>query len=608
MRSPLRWRILLFTAVPIVALAMGTLWVVNRTVSRQVHDNVEQDLRRAAVLFEDMLAERAEQLCVTSDVIVRDPRFFSALALPGSHRDPVFRNTVTGVARDFNAITHADVFAVYDARGRAVASVGRDRAEGAAVAALVRSALEGRTARGVLVSGRGHFQGAATPVIAGRRTVGVLVVGARVGQELAEKLRDLTRSDVSFVSAGVISGSTLARAADREAVLAALEPGVAGAGAAAEPGRLVELAGPGDTDLALLRRLPESGDGAGQYYSIQRSLRAETAFLRGIQAGLVQLGLLAVLLAMLAGFVVSARITQPLRRIVRAAEEIERGNYEYPLAVGGADEIGYLAQRFDEMRRHERVYVHSLKEVARLKSEFISVASHELRTPISVIKGFQELLAHGMLGALSEDQKAAVRAIGDGTATLERIADDATRVAQIEGERLMLDPGDHDIADLLTAAVRQVTAEARGRQVQVTLETDRSLPRVRVDGERLTEAVANLVRNGIRFTPDGGRVEVRSAWRDPELEIEVVDSGVGIAPERRQQIFERGLAVRDSRNHHSSKTLEFNSAGLGLGLAIARGIVEAHGGTIAVESAPGGGSRFVLRLRPERAEGLRAAA
>jgi two-component system sensor histidine kinase BaeS len=429
----------------------------------------------------------------------------------------------------------------------------------------------------------------------------VLVVGAGIGPELAAKLREQTRSDVSFIAGETLSGTTLTRAADRSALLHA-------AGSGRESGGLLELTASGDTYLTLLRPLPGSQAGEPQAYAIQRSLRVETAFLGEVQTALVQLGLLAVLLAIIAGLVVSARITRPLQRIVRAAEEIERGNYDSPIAAGGADEIGYLARRFDAMRQHERAYVHSLKEVARLKSEFLAVASHELRTPISIIRGFQELLVGHGLGPLTEDQAMAVRAIGEGTETLQKIADNATRMAQIESERLVLDLGEHDVADLVRAAVDVATAEAPGRRVRVAVELDDGLPRVRVDGPRLTEALANLVRNGLRFTPDGGRVDVRVHWIDPDLEFVVEDDGVGIPEERQEQIFEHGVVARDSRNHHSSTALEFNSAGLGLGLAIARGIVEAHGGTIAVSSEPGRGSRFVVRLSPDVVEALRSAA
>jgi len=176
MKSPLRWRILLFTAVPMVALTLLTIWIVHDTVSGRVHMRVEEDLRRAAAVFEDMLGERAEQLGVTSEVIVRDPRFFSVLTLPGSHSDPYYRNTVAGVARDFNAITHADLFVVIDVGGKTVASVGRDRAPDVARSDLVKAAFrEGRPAHGVLMAGKHHFQVTATPVIAGGRISGVAV-------------------------------------------------------------------------------------------------------------------------------------------------------------------------------------------------------------------------------------------------------------------------------------------------------------------------------------------------------------------------------------------------------------------------------------------------
>lgn len=599
MKSPLRWRILLFTAVPMVVLTLATIGVVQSTVSRRVHEQVEEDLRRAAAVFEDMLAERAGQLGVTSDVIVSDPRFFSVLTLPGSRADRVYRNTVAGVARDFNAITHADVFEVIDVRGRPIASAGRHRAPDVARSDLVRAAADGRPSHGVIRAGKRRVQATATPVIAGGRIAGVLVVGADIGQELAEKLRDLTRSDVSFVSAGSMSGTTLARSADQIALLEFL---ATPRDAASD---LSELAGPDGPSLTLSRPLPGSRPADRQFYAIQRSLRVETAFLGQMQASLAQLGFLAILIAIIAGLLISERITQPLQRIVRAAEEIERGNYDFPVSAAGtsqADEIGYLARRFDAMRQHERAYVRSLEEVARVKSEFIAICSHELRTPISIIRGFQELLVHEDMGPLSAEQKNALRAIGDGTVKLVEIADNATRMAQIEGQRLVLELDDHDVSDLVKTAVRTATDEARGRRVNLTLEIERDIPLLRVDGARLTEALANLVRNALRFTPDGGKVEVRTRWQEPWLEMEVVDDGVGIEPERHDQIFERGVVVRDSRHHHSSTTLEFNSAGLGLGLAIARGIVEAHGGTIEVDSEPGRGSRFLVRLRPEPAE------
>src|SRR5262249_29335218 len=210
-----------------------------------------RDSRVAPVRFEVVLHGRAEQLRVASRVIVRDPRFFSVLPLPGSHNDPAYRNTVAGVARDFNTIAHADLLVVLDEKGRPVASVGSESAPGVQEAEFVHEALHGTATSGIVVAQPLHFQGTATPVIAGGRVVGVLVLGASIGQELAAKLRDLTRSEVSFVSAGALSGSTLTSEADRHALITYLtSPGPAVPGVADASG-LLEIRGQRDTYVSL---------------------------------------------------------------------------------------------------------------------------------------------------------------------------------------------------------------------------------------------------------------------------------------------------------------------------------------------------------------------
>ncbi len=612
MKSPLRWKILLLTALPIVGLALAALFVVNRDVSQRVDENVEQDLVRAAEVFEDILAQRSEQLVVSSGVIVADPKFFSVLTLPGSRADAVYRNTVAGVARDFNAITKADLFDVLDGRGGLVASVGRDAGKKLDRAPLVAQALAGQTAAGILAADGAHYQVTATPVRVGGRVLGVLLVGARIGQSLAERLKHLTRTEVHFVSAGAVTGSTLRDPGDRSIfrdLASGARPGPPVRGASL-PGDdpITRIAAPSGSYLTLVRRIPGSHPDERQLYALLRPLGAETAFLRRMQTGLLGIGILTALAAFLAALLISERITTPVQRLVRAAEEIEHGNYDYPLDVRTDDEIGYLAKRFEDMRQHERAYVTSLKEVARLKSEFISVASHELRTPISIISGYHELLSQTHLGPLTPQQELALEAIRKGLDTLGRIADDATRIAQVEGERLVLHLAEHDVAGILKEAMRQTLDQASGRRLRTTLEVDRGMPPLKVDGARLGEAIANLLRNAIRFTPDDGRIEVQSQWRGGWLVVQVRDTGIGIAPDAREKIFEQGFMVRDSLHHHSSQSLEFNSSGLGLGLSITRGFVEAHGGSITVVSELGEGSTFTIRVPAEPGDAIARAA
>jgi signal transduction histidine kinase len=603
MKLTLRPKIILFTVIPLVTLTFVALWVVNRAISKQVRVGIEDSLRRASANLEGMLSARAEYLGVAGEVIVQDPRFFSSLTLPGSHEDAEYRATVAGVAREFNSITRADLFEVFGANGALIASVGAERSDESTPRALVASALSEHRRAAVLSASGQLYQAVVVPVLAGGRAVGVLLLGQDIGHEVASGLRDLTRSEVTFLAGSAITETTLGDGLDRSAVVSAFQR----ASRETADGTIFELRGYTHRYVTLLRPLPNSDPAARQYYAVQRALDVETLFLREMQNSLAELGFLAALATLVAGFVISERITSPVRRIVRGAEEIERGNYDYPIGVRGGDEIGYLATRFEEMREHQRDYVATLKEVARVKSEFVSVASHELRTPASVISGYHELLTQEALGPLTPQQRQAVEAIGRSASTLARIAEDATRIAQVDTNQLSLRLGEHDVVALLKRAADAAVSGSKGRDVRVTVLAEPDPGTAMVDGDRLVEALTNLISNGIRFTPDGGEVTIGCHRNATHLVVEVRDTGIGIPEARQATIFERAFMTRDSKHHHSSSTLEFNSAGLGLGLPIALGIVRMHGGAIEVESKEGRGSVFRIRL-PLHAEAGREAA
>jgi signal transduction histidine kinase len=608
MRFTLRTRILIITVVPIVVLVFATLAMLNRNITRQVERGIQDDLRRASAVVVKVLEARAQALTITGEVIARDPKFFSVLTIPGVDNDQQLRSTVAGVARDFNLLVQTDLFEVMDERGQLLASVGRESSNEAGRAPLVARVLAGQPVSGILASPTAHYQAQGIPVSVGGRMVGILLLGARIDDRLANELKTLTRSEVTFVSQGKSAGTTLDDEQDRAAALAALDRRDARTQGDLTHGTVFDVRSRGHVSVTLAHDLPGADPGERRYYVMQRSLDAETAYLRATQAGLMALGALALVLAVAAGVFIADRILKPVRRVVRGAEEMERGNYDFPLEVRGDDEIAYLARRFEEMRGTQRQHVSSLQELARVKSEFISVASHELRTPIGIIGGFQELMAEEALGPVTPAQREGLEAIRHGIHTLTRIAEDATRMAHIEDERLVLTCGDHALRPLLDEAVSIARADGPGRRVMLTIEASDDLGEAAVDGPRLTQAVANLVRNGIRFTPDGGQVRI-TAHRDAHaLEIAVADTGVGIPHERQGNILERGATAHDSKHHHSSTRLEFGSAGLGLGLSIANGIVKAHGGAIVVESEPGRGSTFTIMLPMSREEALPLAA
>ncbi len=604
MRLGLRWKLLLFTVPPLLSLTLASLWRVDQDVSGQVHRQVRDDLRRASAGFESMLRARADALAVEGGVIVRDPKFFSVVSLPVSWKDEQFRATVAGVAADFEAITRADVFAVLDTRGHVLASVGR---YALSPEWLADAASGERTDAWAVAENGVQLQVVSTPVYADGRPVGLLVLGTAVDGALARELREISRSEVTFLVDGRATGTTLQEPADLAAALAAARASGAAPEKTGAAAAVYEHESGDDTWLAVARALPGSPSGVRHGYVMQRSLREETAVLRRIHAGLLVLGLVAVALALAAGLAIAQRITSPIARIVRAAEAMERGDYDFPLEARGGDEIGYLAERFVDMRAQQRQVVESLQESMRVKREFLTVASHELRTPITVIQGFQELFGGGALGPVSDAQRKALEAIGRSVATLSRIAEDATRVAQIADERLTLQRADQDLEPVLRGAVADALALAKGRAVRVECAVSPGAVCAHVDGARLREAVDHLVRNGIRFTPDGGQVLVWARAVGEHVHVEVRDTGVGIPAHRLEQLLERQAPVRDSDHHHSSNTLEFNSAGLGLGLSIVRGIARAHGGWLRAESREHQGSTFTLVLPAAESPGALAA-
>lgn len=605
--TPLRLKILLLTAIPIAALVFGALWTVNRQVSRQTAAGVQDDLTRSAAVFENMLGARARELGTEGQVIAQDPKFFAMMGLPGGASDPLLRDTMMGVARDFNAVIGRDLFEVFDQRGRLFASAGASASSETWRSAMIASALEGRPASGLVLERGTHFQVSATPVVAGGRVVGVLVLGSRLGAEVGERLRHFTRSEVSFFAGNASTMSTHPGPGDLERLTDSLRRSWNALLAAGPGGRLEEIRAADDVWLTLLRPIPGTLPSERQYYALQRSLGTELRPLRDVRSSLLVLGVAALAVALLAGLVIAQGLVAPIHRLVRAAEEMERGNFEAPLDIHRRDELGDLAGRFDAMRRRQRAYISSLEEVTRLKTEFISVASHELRTPISIIQGFHELMAHGLLGPVSAEQTEALSAISHSTKMLLRIADDATRVAQIQGARLVVKAEEHSVGDLIGHAVGAARAAGQGREVAIVHEIARGSETATFDGPQLAETLTHLVSNGIRFTPDGGEVRIVARREGGDLVIAVRDSGIGIPEERQSEIFERSITVRSAANHHSSGTLEFNSRGLGLGLSIARGIVEAHGGTITLESAPGRGSTFTLRIPAYPEESRQAA-
>jgi signal transduction histidine kinase len=593
LRVGLRWKILLLTALPLLALAGATLWFVDRGVSSRSEENLAGDLHRAADLFENMLSASAAELSVTGAVIVRDPRFFSVLALPHGRHDREFLATVAGVAQDFQQLAHPDVFEIVDSRGDVVASVGRMSMASIGRDTLVTSALAGRADKRALSQSGAQVLVVGTPVVADHRVVGALLLGREVSGALAARLRDLTSSEVTFVSDHGITRTTLTDPADKEvARRAALHPTAADARPVHDGGWIAQA-----------RPLPMAANPTHQVYVLQRSLEAETAFLRSVRGHLLELGLLLLAAVTAASLFIAGHITHPIRQLVLAASAMERGDWEARIDREREDEMGYLATSFDDMRQRQRTYVRSLQEVARAKSEFIAVASHELRTPISIIRGWEDLLRGEFVKPGTPSYAEGLDAIGRACQSLEKIAVSATRMAQSDGKEGPPAPAPCAVEPLLADAVRESSAVAPERQVSLTIEVQPEAQHAILDRGQVLHALDALIRNGIRFTPDGGAVTVRALATGQDFSIEVRDTGIGLSDEARSRLLDEAYVPHDSRHHHTATGLEFNVAGMGFGLALVRRVVEGHGGRLLVDGHEGRGSVFTMVFPGARATG-----
>jgi signal transduction histidine kinase len=596
-RIALRWKILLITVITPMSLGLAVFVTVNRNVRKHVDSSsIQEALEHSTKVFEAMLATRGRALSGGAEVIALDPRFFSLLTLGTAQRDWRFTATVRGMAKDFNRIAQAELFEVFDRRGRSVASVGAIRSSPGSRAPFVRRALKGEATVSVIVEGGLQYQVSTTPVRSDGQVVGVLMLGSEVGQRLARTMRGQMRCEVSFLSGGAITSTTLEDPVDRRALLDRVSRAFAEArGNVRAIGRL-DVKGANLTYITVLQPMPGSDPAEGKLYVMQRASDPETDFLHLMQRDLVLFAGIGVIAALLTGLILSRSITRPIRQLVRGAQAMQQGDYSYPVPVHNRDEIGFLAERFAEMRQRAQVYVGSLEEAARLKSEFITVASHELRTPISIIQGYQDLLEAEAIGPMIPAQQQALKGMRQGLQRLAEIADQAVLVAQVQSKRLELDRQWQPFGPILDRCIRAALADAPTRNVRVESTGKESLEPLAVDGELLSQAIINLVSNGIRFTQDGGLVKIEAREHGTYVEILVSDQGPGIAEERLGHLFDHGYSIQNVLGHHSSSELEFNSRGLGLGLGITRGIIEAHGGTVTASNREEGGTVFQICL------------
>lgn len=242
----------------------------------------------------------------------------------------------------------------------------------------------------------------------------------------------------------------------------------------------------------------------------------------------------------------------------------------------------------------EQDAVERLRELERVKSDFVSTVSHELRTPITSIIGYLEVLEDGMAGELDDAQRSIVGRIDRNSHRLLRLVEDLLKLSQIESSRLQIERERTDLREVVAAAHDSIGWLLESRELDVAVEVPDDAVELEVDPDEMERMLANLLTNAVKFTPDGGRVEVRLDADDLGATLVVSDTGVGIPESEQDQLF--------SRFFRSSIATEQAVQGTGLGLTIVQAIVALHGGSVDVDSGADRGTTFTVRLprRPAR--------
>ena len=273
-------------------------------------------------------------------------------------------------------------------------------------------------------------------------------------------------------------------------------------------------------------------------------------------------------------------MTKPLRDMAHAAGRMAQGDYGQRVHATTRDEVGQLAEAFNRMGKE-------LEGVERLRRELVANVSHELKTPISALRARLENLLDGV----ERPDPEVLQVMLQQAERLSRLVEQLLDLSRLESGDIQLERGDLDLDSLVREVASEVDVASGVGAVAIHRDIPGDLPEVWADRERIHQVVFNLLDNAVRFTPPGGRVTVSASRIGDRVEVRVADTGSGIPAEHLPFLFERFYRVDQARSRGAGGT-----GGTGIGLAIARSVVEAHGGTIRAASEVGRGSTFTFDL------------
>jgi signal transduction histidine kinase len=346
------------------------------------------------------------------------------------------------------------------------------------------------------------------------------------------------------------------------------------------------------TLLFLLVGFVAPGIAIGYFYLISNSFLIENSQFFTQQKMLLNAAalLITILIAvntMLIGFLISRSFSKPIRDLYHAAQELEKGNFNVRTNIQTNDEFAQLSDALNRsayaLSRMEEERLHLDKS----KSEFLSITSHELRTPITPLKAQLQMLQQEYFGTLTDKQKESLEIILRNAERLNKIIEDFLEISRIEAARLKFVFKQTNLSDIINEIADFMKGFAQQKNITLAI-TSGPLPTIEIDPDRTIQVLRNLVHNAIKFSPTNSIVEIGAVVQKEYVRFSVKDKGVGLNTEDQIRVFEPFFQVEAS--------LSRNYGGTGLGLTICRGIIEAQKGKIWVESKPGLGSTFYFTV------------
>ncbi len=288
--------------------------------------------------------------------------------------------------------------------------------------------------------------------------------------------------------------------------------------------------------------------------------------------------LVGLIAAIAASIFTTRRILQPIQAMMRASQRISAGDYHHRIAPPSQDELGALAESFNQM-------ADTLDRTEHRRLELIGNVAHELRTPLASIKSNLE----GLIDGVIPSEPATFLGLEREVSRMQRLVRDLEEMSRVEAGQIRLELKSVNLAELVGIVAEHLRSQFEDKSVTLRFDIPAGLPGVQADASRLTQVLLNLLGNALQYTPAEGTVTVR-AWRERNvLSVAIQDTGIGIAPEHLPHLFERFYRVDKSRSRAGG--------GSGIGLTIAKHLIEMHGGHVSVASAGlGRGSTFTFTL------------